>query len=147
MENMALPHPKKLEIAVPANLKAGRPADDQLPKQPDWGPVVISYSGVTEISPLWVASHRTELHVLDVRTAVETAEESTRVQGAQLIPINELRDRINEVPKNRPVVTICRAGKRSVLAANILRDAGWHKVENISGGLLRWQDEGLPVHT
>lgn len=147
MENMALPHPKKLEIAVPANLKAGRPADDQLPKQPDWGPVVISYSGVTEISPQWVASHRTELHVLDVRTAVETAEESTRIQGAQLIPINELRDRINEVPKNRPVVTICRAGKRSVLAANILRDAGWHKVANISGGLLRWQDEGLPVHT
>ena len=82
-----------------------------------------------------------------MRTAVETAEESARIQGAQLIPINELRDRINEVPKNRPVVTICRAGKRSVLAANILRDAGWHKVANISGGLLRWQDEGLPVHT
>ena len=75
---------------------------------------MISYSGVTEISPQWVASHRTELHVLDVRTAVETAEESTRIQGAQLIPINELRDRINEVPKNRPVVTICRAGGKHI---------------------------------
>ena len=147
LKNMQLPHPKQLEIAVPANIKAGRPEDDQLPKQPDWGPVVISYSGVTEISPQWVASHMSDFHILDVRTTVETEEESTRIQGAQLIPIHELRDRINEVPKNKPVLTICRSGKRSVLAVNVLREAGWQKVANISGGLLRWCEEGLPVTT
>ena len=63
----------------------------------------------------------------------------------KLIPINELRDRIDDIPKDKPVMTICRSGKRSVLAANILRELGWQKVANINGGLLRWYEEGLPV--
>lgn len=145
MDNMQLPHPKKLEIAIPANIKAGRPEDDQLPKQPDWAPVVITYSGVLEISPQWVASHRSDVHILDVRTTVETEEESTRINGAQMIPIDELRLRLSEIPQNTPVMTICRSGKRSVLAFNILRDAGWQNVANIKGGLLRWYEEGLPL--
>ena len=127
MDNMRLAHPKKLEFAVPANFKAGRPEDDQLPKQPDWAPVVTTYSGVMEISPQWVASHFNDVHILDVRTTVETEEESARIQGAQMIPINELRDRINEIPKDSPVMTICRSGTRSVMAFNILREAGWAK--------------------
>ena len=146
MDNMRLPHPMQLEFAVPANIKAGRPADDQLPAQPDWAPVVATYSGVLEISPQWVASHIHNIHILDVRTAVETAEESTRISGAQMIPLDELRDRIAEVPQNQPVMTLCRSGKRSVLAYTILREAGWPKVANISGGLLRWNEEGLPVN-
>ena len=81
MDNMRLPHPKKLEFAVPANMKAGRPEDDQLPKQPDWAPVVTTYSGVMEISPQWVASHFDDVHILDVRTTAETEEESARISG------------------------------------------------------------------
>jgi len=145
MENMQLPHPKKLDIAVPANLKAGRPDDDQLPRQPAWAPVVTTYSGIQEISPQWVAYHRDNVHILDVRTLVELEEESSRIGGAQLIPIGELRDRLEEVPKDKPVMTICRSGKRSVLAFNVLKSNGWDQVANISGGLLRWADEGLPL--
>ncbi len=145
MDNMQLPHPKQLKFAVPANIKAGRPEDDQLPRQPDWAAVVITYSGVMEVSPQWVAAHMSDIHILDVRTAVETAEESTRISGAQMIPIDELRERIDEVPRDAPVMTICRSGKRSVLAFNILQKSGWEKVANISGGLLRWNEDGLPV--
>lgn len=146
MENMRLPHPKKLDIAVPANQKAGRPDDDRIPKEPDWAPVVTTYSGVLEISPQWVAAHAGDVHILDVRTRYETDEERTRLDGAQLIPIDELRNRLAEIPKDKPVMTICRSGKRSVLASSILREAGWTQVANISGGLLRWQAEGLPTH-
>ncbi|HIL60053.1 MAG TPA: MBL fold metallo-hydrolase [Porticoccaceae bacterium] len=145
MDNILLDHPKNLEIAVPANIKAGRPEDNQLPKQPDWAPVVIMYSGVLEISPQWVASHINEVHILDVRTVVETEEESARIDGSQMIPINELRERMDEIPLNRPIMTLCRSGKRSVLAFNILREAGCQKVATINGGLLRWNEEGLPV--
>ena len=145
MDNIKLPHPKKLKIAVQANIKAGRPEDNQLPKQPDWAPVVITYSGVLEISPQWVASHMFDVHILDVRTAVETEEESARIKGAQMIPIKELRERISEIPQKNPIMTICRSGKRSVLAFNILRKAGWQKVANVKGGLLRWHEEGLPI--
>ncbi len=145
MENMRLPHPKQLEIALPANLKAGRPDKDQLPKQPDWAPVITTFSGILKISPQWVAGHMSDIHILDVRTTYELEEESARIKGAQNIPINELRDRIKEVPEDKPIMTICRSGKRSVLAFNILREAGREEVANIDGGLLQWYEEGLPV--
>ncbi|MES1196375.1 MAG: MBL fold metallo-hydrolase [Steroidobacter sp.] len=143
MDNMRLPHPKKLDIAVPANIKAGQPDDDKIPQAPTWAPVVMTYSGILEISPQWVAGHANDVHILDVRTKYETDEESARIRHAQMIPINELRNRLTEIPKDKPVMTICRSGKRSVLAFGILREAGYQQVANISGGLLRWQAEGL----
>ncbi len=42
-------------------------------------------------------------------------------------------------------MTICRSGKRSILAFNVLKSNGWDRVANINGGLLRWADEGLPL--
>jgi rhodanese-related sulfurtransferase len=147
MDNLRLPHPKKLEIAVPANLKSGKPGDDQMPKPPTWAPVTVSYSGTVEVSPQWVAAHPGEVHILDVRTKHETDEERTRIRGAQLIPIDQLRSRLGEVPRDKPVMTICRSGRRSVLAFTILRDAGWERVANINGGLLRWQQEGLTTES
>ncbi|MES2626785.1 MAG: rhodanese-like domain-containing protein, partial [Pseudomonadota bacterium] len=104
-----------------------------------------TYSGILEISPQWVAGHMDDVLILDVRTRVETDEESARIAGAMLIPVNELRARLAEVPDNKPVMTICRSGKRSVLAYNILREAGRKQVASIKGGLLRWYEEGLPV--
>jgi len=130
---------------VPANLQAGRPPDDQVPRPPTWAPVTTTYGGVLEISPQWVAAHAGDVHILDVRTRHETAEERTRIRNAQLVPIDELRDRLDHIPKHKPVMTICRSGKRSVLAFTILRAAGWNEVANINGGLLRWQAEGLPT--
>ncbi len=145
LDNMRLPHPKKLDIAVPANLQAGRPAGEQPPRSPDWAPVVTTYAGVVEVSPQWVAAHADDVYLLDVRTKHETDEELARIRDAHLIPINELRARLDEIPKDKPIMTICRSGKRSVLAFSILRDAGWSRVASISGGLLRWQAEGLPT--
>jgi sulfur dioxygenase len=144
---MRLPHPKQLDVAVPANLQAGKPSDSQMPKSRNWAPVVTTYSGILEISPQWVAGHAGDVHILDVRTAHETTEERARIRNAQLIPIDELRDRLSEIPQDRPVMTICRSGKRSVLAFTILRAAGWEKVASISGGLLRWQSEGLATES
>jgi rhodanese-related sulfurtransferase len=83
--------------------------------------------------------------VVDVRTRLETEEESARLPGALMIPVNELRDRLAEVPNDKPVMTICRSGKRSVLAFTILRSAGYKQVASVKGGLLRWYEEGLPV--
>jgi len=143
MENMQLPHPKHIAVALPANMKSGQP--DEVPAPPVWAPVVTTYSGILEISPEWVAAHRDDVHILDVRTKHETDEEKARLRGAQLIPINELRDRLDEVPKDKPVMTICRSGKRSVLAFEILRKAGWQQIANIKGGYLHWTAEGLPV--
>lgn len=143
MENMQLPHPRQIDIAVPANLKAGKP--DTVPAPPAWAPVVTTYSGSLEIAPQWVAANRDKVNVLDVRSEAELAEENAGIKGALHIPIGELRNRLDEIPKDKPVMTLCRSGKRSALAANVLKQNGWERVANISGGLLQWQEEGLPT--
>jgi len=42
-------------------------------------------------------------------------------------------------------MAICRSGRRSAMAAGILRQAGYEKVASVAGGLLRWKEEGLPL--
>jgi glyoxylase-like metal-dependent hydrolase (beta-lactamase superfamily II)/rhodanese-related sulfurtransferase len=143
MRNLGLPHPKQLAIAVPANLRSGRPEGGKAPSAPAWGPVVTTYAGLHEIAPEWVARHRREVHVLDVRTPEEVAGELGHLEGAQLIPIDELRGRVAEVPSELPVVIVCATGKRSGMASVILEKAGL-RAANIAGGMLSWRELGLP---
>ncbi len=80
--------------------------------------------------------------LVDVRQPVETASGS--VPGAMLIPLTEFGRRIGELPRDRPILTICRSGHRSPLAARQLKRAGYDVV-NVGGGMLAWQKAGLPV--
>jgi len=145
MENLNLPHPKQIAIAVPANLGCGKPQDEKVPRPADWGPVRRSYAGLLEIDPEWVAEHLAEVRVLDVRQPAEIQEQLGRITAAQLIPLSELKDRLAEVPKDKPVIAVCHAGMRSGLATVILRGAGFPRVANLRGGMLLWQQMGLPV--
>src|SRR5574337_1228065 len=145
MENLNLPHPKQLAIALPANLRSGRPEDGKAPSPTEWGPVRQSYAGLLEIDPDWVAEHQAEVHMLDVRQPEELAEKLGHIAGAQCIPLNQLKDRLAEVPRDRPVVSVCHAGMRSGQATVILRQAGFPRVANLRGGMLLWQQLGLPV--
>ena len=145
MDALQLPHPKHLDIALPANLRAGMPEDGNLPAEPDWAPIRINFAGVAEIDPLWVSQHRDQVHVLDVRQPEEVLDSHDRLAGAQVIPLDELRDRLAEVPRDKPVVTFCRSGRRSAMAVSILQNDGVDQVANIAGGILRWRDEGCPL--
>ena len=145
MTNLGLPHPKKIDIAVPANMEVGRPEDGVVPQPAEWGPVFQTYAGILEIEPLWVAEHRDEVHVLDVRGPEELEGPLGAIEGGSNIPIDQLRDRVEEVPRDEPVVTVCRSGRRSAQATVILKKAGWEDVANIAGGMLRWNDLGLPT--
>src|SRR5574338_605113 len=141
MENLNLPHPKQLAIALPANLRSGRPEDGKAPSPTEWGPVRQSYAGWLEIDPDWVAEHQAEVHMLDVRQPEELAEKLGHIAGAQCIPLNQLKDRLAEVPRDRPVVSVCHAGMRSGQATVILRQAGFPRVANLRGGMLLWQQQ------
>ena len=145
MENLGLAHPKLIDIAVPANMECGRPAAEALPEEVAWGPVTVTFAGIPEILPDWVARHLDELYVLDVRSAIEFDGELGHLEGAHLIPLDQLRDRIDEVPKDRPVVTVCQSGKRSGMAAQILLSAGFEEVANVAGGLIQWSRLALPL--
>ncbi len=83
--------------------------------------------------------------LLDVRTAEEYAE--GHIRGAKLIPVQELEQRISEVPKDRQVYVYCRSGGRSSRASKILADAGYARIENVQGGFMAWKEAGYPVQT
>ena len=144
MLNLALPHPKQLDIAVPANMRGGQPEDGKMPSAPAWGPLVTTYAGILEIKPDWVASHRDEIHILDVRSVAELTGELGHLMGAQHIPLDELRARATEVKSDRPVVVVCQTGRRSGMATQILGKAGISRVANLAGGMVAWRDLGLP---
>jgi len=146
MTNLGLPHPKQLAIAVPANLRAGEPTDGTGLPPADWGPVVTTYAGLKEIAPEWLARHRDQVHVLDVRSAAEFDGELGHLEGATLIPLDELRARVAEIPGDKPIVVVCQTGKRSGMGTVILGKAGRTRIANLAGGMVRWRELGLPIH-
>jgi glyoxylase-like metal-dependent hydrolase (beta-lactamase superfamily II)/rhodanese-related sulfurtransferase len=143
MKNLGLPHPKQLAIALPANLRAGEP-EGELPRAPDWGPVVTTYAGISEIAPDWVARNRESVTVLDVRSLPEWMGELGHIDGSVLVPLEELRARTAELGKDKPIIVTCQTGKRSAMATVILRKAGFDRVANLAGGMVRWRELGLP---
>lgn len=145
MENLNLPHPKQIDVAVPANQRSGQPVDGKGPRPADWGPVRQTYAGLLEVEPEWVAEHLERVHVLDVRQPEEMQESLGSIANAQLIPLSELRARLAEVPTDRPVVAVCHAGMRSGLATVILRNGGLARCANLRGGMLLWSQMGLPT--
>src|SRR5438105_11418383 len=81
--------------------------------------------------------------LLDVREPWEYA--AGHVPGAQLIPLGELEARVAEVPRDRPILSICQVGQRSLAAAAFLISQGYRDVTNIDGGTTAWLERGYPV--
>jgi rhodanese-related sulfurtransferase len=77
---------------------------------------------------------REDIQLVDVRTAAEY--ESEHLEGARLIPIDELRDRLHELDPKKESVVYCKVGFRGYLAARILRQNGFDRVLNLTGGLM-----------
>jgi rhodanese-related sulfurtransferase len=82
--------------------------------------------------------------LLDVRQPAEYEE--SHVPGAVLIPLDELVERVDEVPEQDQVLVICRTGARSAKAVEFLNRSGYDSV-NVAGGTLAWIEAGQPVVT
>jgi len=81
--------------------------------------------------------------VLDVRTPEEWND--FHAPNTTLIPLDELESRVNELPKDREIVVICRSGNRSAVGRDILLNAGFSQVTSVDGGLTAWRAAGYPV--
>jgi rhodanese-related sulfurtransferase len=83
--------------------------------------------------------------LLDVRQPEEFA--SIRAPDAKLIPLGELPSRLQEISayKDKPVVVMCRSGRRSAQAVELLKEAGYSNVSNLAGGIQGWEKDGLEV--
>ena len=100
--------------------------------------------GVGEIGPVELKERLTTSEpplLLDVREPFEWDIASLATDGEVRIPLGEVPDRLNELPREREIVVYCRSGARSLAAAAALVNAGFMHVDNLTGGILAWADE------
>jgi adenylyltransferase/sulfurtransferase len=83
------------------------------------------------------------LFVLDVREPAEY--EIARMENSTLIPLRDLPERLSEVDRTKPIVAFCHKGVRSVLAVDLLQDAGFENVSSLDGGIDAWASEVDPT--
>lgn len=104
-------------------------------------------AGVAAIRPTELqqrlADHE-QLYLLDVRSSDEFAHDG-HIAGSRLIPLPALSARLDELPKDTPIVCVCRSGNRSQVAAELLVRRGFTHVSNLVGGMIGWQQAGLPA--
>lgn len=143
MNNLGLPHPKQMDIAVPANLRCGHP-EGGIPADPDWAPLNLTFAGIWEVMPYWLEEHLGAVLVLDVREPDEYIGPLGHIEGAVSLPLDRLGERASELSKERPIVTVCRSGGRSAQATVILQRQGFEKIANLAGGMLLWNAEMRP---
>ena len=81
--------------------------------------------------------------VVDVREPHEVAE--VHVAGSLLVPMSQIGQRLDELPRDRPLLVLCQVGGRSARVTGFLREQGFEDVANVAGGIDAWQRMGLPV--
>jgi len=146
MDNLGLAHPKKIDVAVPANLRCGKlEIDEPELEEPTWAPLVFTFAGFWEIQPHCAEEHLKDFQIIDVREPDEFDGPLGHIAGARLLPLGALAEQADSLARDRPIVTVCRAGGRSAQATVILQRAGFPQVANLAGGMLRWRAQGLPV--
>lgn len=81
--------------------------------------------------------------LLDVREESEYA--ALHAPQAKLMPLGDVSSRLKEIDayKDKPVVVVCRSGRRSAKAVAILKEAGFTQVSNVQGGMIAWEQAGL----
>ena len=102
--------------------------------------------GFVEVTPRELQSRLArgeELQLIDVREQFEW--DIARIPGARLVPLATLPDVVETLDRDREVVVYCKGGSRSRAAATHLADAGFPRVTNLTGGILRWQAEVDPT--
>jgi len=112
--------------------------------------VVLSVSGSNPLADQITVQEAYQMYeegafVLDVREPDEW--EDYRIPDTTLIPLSQLSNRLNEVPRDQEVVVVCRSGNRSQEGRDILLEAGFEKVTSMSGGVLEWRQAGFPIES
>ncbi len=102
---------------------------------------MVPQLSVREVSEkLWAGDGHVVL--LDVREPYE--RELASIRPSLHIPMGEVPERLEEIPKDREVIVYCHSGSRSMMVAGFLVNRGWKNVANLSGGIDAWSVEVDP---
>ncbi|HVK61489.1 MAG TPA: rhodanese-like domain-containing protein [Bdellovibrionales bacterium] len=102
--------------------------------------------GVLDISPEELAQKLDSVHIIDVRRPEEYTGELGHIKGSTLIVLDTIPMNIDSIPKDEPVVFICKGGGRSAQATAFAKQSGCQHVFNMTGGMLLWNKLALPVN-
>jgi len=102
-------------------------------------------SGAPEVSTAWVAQHHCSVKLVDVRT-VDEVRASGHIPGAEVVPLRQLANTARAWNPKDPIVFICRSGRRSARAVDMLERQGFVHTSSMAGGMLLWRAQGLPTH-
>ena len=83
--------------------------------------------------------------IVDVRNTEEVAKVSFDVPFYLNIPLNELENRINEIPKDREIVMVSLSGEQSLKTTYYLMNAGYENVFSMKNGIIKWASKGFPI--
>lgn len=103
---------------------------------------LIDYEGFcnprhnAEITAAELSQRLADFVIIDVREQYEFA--AGHLDGAKLMPLSQIPQRMIDVPTDRDVVLYCQSGSRSARAQQLLQDAGFTRVRNLAGGYLAW---------
>ena len=102
-------------------------------------------AGYRDVAPADVPLPPGERLLLDVRERDEVTGELGHVPGATLLPMASVAEQAEGWDRAREILVVCRSGGRSSRVAQALVRAGFARVMNLRGGMLAWNEAGLPV--
>ncbi len=100
---------------------------------------------VEDIDPKELWEKRDQITIIDVRRPDEYSGELGHIPGSKLIVLDTLPDHMDQVPKDKTVVFVCRSGARSGRAVTFAKEEGLTAVYNMKGGMLLWNELKLQV--
>lgn len=101
-------------------------------------------STTERLSPL-LAAERAAGGTLIVDVRAPTERSAGAIPGSLSLPLSQLSRRLNELPRDRPLLVHCAGGYRSSIAASVLKAEGFPDVTELAGGIAAWEQAGQPV--
>ena len=148
MVNLNLPMPARMDIALPANNRCGRPVERALRSitPSTWCPSLYrTTDGIPECPIEWLDGRPTTIPLIDIREPDEAEGPLGIHQEARLIPKGTLEE-VSEAEgwdPDEPLLLICRSGRRSGVLAQLLESKGFTKVASVAGGMIAYRELNL----
>ena len=121
---------------VTACSSAAEPSPVSVVEEIELGPEVDVHTAAA-------VQNRDDVVLIDVREQWEYDE--GHIPNITLIPMGEITNRLDEIPRDKEVIVTCRSGNRSGQVTEFLRQNGFENVHNMQGGIVAWQQAGYEV--
>jgi sulfur dioxygenase len=143
MAHLGLPFPVKIQESLQVNQSGFEPADVGFPQIAE----VAALPALSADEVIARVRSSAPPLLLDVREPEEFVGQLGHIEGSLLVPLDALEHRLPKLAGyvDHDIVVVCRAGARSASAGAILRRGGFHRVWNLTGGMLAWHVAALPV--